>query len=50
MRLIITSNVRTWRNCTQEAAQMNSVRTLLPRFEAKIQRVLDRMWGTKELE
>jgi len=29
-----------------EAAQMDSVRSLLPRFEAKIQRVLDRVWGT----
>jgi hypothetical protein len=28
-----------------EAAQMDSVRALLPRFEAKIQRVLDRVWG-----
>ena len=28
-----------------EAAQMESVRALLPRFEAKIQRVLDRVWG-----
>ncbi len=27
-----------------EAAQMDSVRALLPRFEAKIQRVLDRVW------
>ncbi len=29
-----------------EAAQLDSVRALLPRFEAKIQRVLDRVWGT----
>ena len=29
-----------------EAAQMDAVRALLPRFEAKIQRVLDRVWGT----
>ena len=28
-----------------EAAQMKAVRSLLPRFEAKIQRVLDRLWG-----
>ncbi len=28
-----------------EAAQMDSVRSLLPRFEAKIQRILDRVWG-----
>jgi type I restriction enzyme M protein len=28
-----------------EAAQMDSVRSLLPRFEGKIQRVLDRVWG-----
>jgi len=28
-----------------EAAQMEMVRALLPRFEAKIQRVLDRVWG-----
>lgn len=28
-----------------EAAQMDSVRALLPRFEAKIQRVLARVWG-----
>ena len=31
-----------------EAAQMEAVRALLPRFEAKIQRVLDRVWGTSE--
>ena len=29
-----------------EVAQMDSVRALLPRFEAKIQRILDRVWGT----
>jgi hypothetical protein len=29
-----------------EAAQMEAVRGLIPRFEAKIQRVLDRVWGT----
>jgi type I restriction enzyme S subunit len=29
-----------------EATQMKTVRALLPRFEAKIQRVLDRVWGT----
>ena len=28
-----------------EAAQMEAVRSLLPRFEAKIQRVLARVWG-----
>ena len=28
-----------------EAAQMEAVRGLIPRFEAKIQRVLDRVWG-----
>ncbi|MBI3413792.1 MAG: restriction endonuclease subunit S, partial [Verrucomicrobia bacterium] len=28
-----------------EVAQMEAVRSLLPRFEAKIQRVLDRVWG-----
>ncbi len=28
-----------------EAAQLDSVRGLLPRFEAKIQRVLARVWG-----
>ena len=28
-----------------EAAQLEAVRALLPRFEAKIQRVLDRVWG-----
>ena len=28
-----------------EAAQMETVRSLLPRFEAKIKRVLDRVWG-----
>jgi len=28
-----------------EAMQMEAVRSLLPRFEAKIQRVLDRVWG-----
>ncbi len=27
------------------AAQMEAVRSLLPRFEAKIQRVLARVWG-----
>ncbi len=29
-----------------EAAQMDSVRGLIPRFEAKIQRVLDGVWGS----
>lgn len=29
-----------------EAAQMEAVRSLIPRFEGKIQRVLDRVWGT----
>ena len=29
-----------------EAAQMEAVRSLLPHFEAKIQRVLDRVWQT----
>jgi restriction endonuclease S subunit len=33
-----------------EAAQMETVRALLPRFEAKIQRVLDRVWGNGEPE
>ena len=28
-----------------EAVQMEAVRSLLPRFEAKIQRVLERVWG-----
>jgi len=28
-----------------EAAQMEAVRSLVPVFEAKIQRVLDRVWG-----
>ena len=28
---------------------MEAVRSLIPRFEAKIQRVLDRVWGTQEL-
>lgn len=28
------------------AAQTEAVRSRLPRFEAKIQRVLDRVWGT----
>jgi hypothetical protein len=27
---------------------MEAVRSLLPRFAAKIQRVLDRVWGTSE--
>lgn len=29
-----------------EAAQMETVRALIPKFETKIQRVLDRVWGT----
>jgi type I restriction enzyme M protein len=29
-----------------EAVQMDTVRSLIPRFEAKIQRVLDRVWGS----
>jgi type I restriction enzyme M protein len=33
-----------------EAAQMEAVRSLLPHFEAKIQRVLDRVWGSSEPE
>jgi hypothetical protein len=28
-----------------EAAQMEAARALIPRFEAKIQSVLDRVWG-----
>lgn len=32
-----------------EAARLEAVRSLLPRFEAKIQLVLDRVWG-KESE
>ena len=31
-----------------EAAQIEAVRALLPRYEAKIQRVLARVWGTGE--
>ena len=31
-----------------EAAQMEAVRSLIPRFEAKIQRVLDGVWGNQE--
>ena len=30
-----------------EAAQIESVRALIPRYEAKIQRLLARVWGTK---
>jgi type I restriction enzyme M protein len=33
-----------------EAAQMEAVRALLPRFEAKIQGVLDRVWGNNGTE
>ena len=33
-----------------EAAQMDAVRSLIPRFEAKIQRVLDRVWGNNGTE
>ena len=33
-----------------EAAQMDGVRSLIPHFEAKIQRVLDRVWGNSEPE
>ncbi len=29
-----------------EAAQIEAVRALLPRYEARIQRVLARVWGT----
>jgi type I restriction enzyme S subunit len=29
-----------------ESAQIDAVRALIPRFEAKIQRVMDRVWGT----
>jgi hypothetical protein len=28
-----------------ESAQIDAVRTLIPRFEAKIQGVMDRVWG-----
>ena len=31
-----------------EAAQIEAARTLIPRFEAKIQRVLDQVWGNEE--
>lgn len=34
----------------EETAQMKVVRSLLPRFEAKIKRVLDRVWGDNEAE
>lgn len=30
-----------------EAAQIEAVRALVPRYEAKIQRVLARVWGTE---
>jgi type I restriction enzyme S subunit len=30
-----------------EAAQMDTVRSLIPRFEAKIQRVLDQVWNAE---
>ena len=33
-----------------EALQMEAVRALLARFEAKIQRILDRVWGNSEPE
>jgi type I restriction enzyme M protein len=33
-----------------EAMQMDVVRSLLPRFETKIRRVLDRVWGNSEAE
>ncbi len=33
-----------------EWAQMEAVRSLIPRFEAKIQRVLDRVWGSAKDE
>jgi restriction endonuclease S subunit len=33
-----------------EAVQIDAVRSLLPRFEAKIQRVLDRVWGKNNAE
>ena len=33
-----------------EAAQMDSVRALLPRFEAKTQCVLSRRWGNRQEE
>ena len=33
-----------------EAAQIESVRSLIPRFEAKIQSVLDRVWGNNGAE
>jgi hypothetical protein len=32
-----------------EAAQMDSMCALLPRFEAKIQRVLARVWGSNDV-
>ena len=31
-----------------EAAQVEAVRALVPRYEAKIQRLLARVWGTGE--
>ena len=33
-----------------EATQMDSVNALIPKFEAKIQRVLDRLWQTSSGE
>ncbi len=36
-------------NLVTGMSQMEAVRSLIPRFEAKIQRVIDRVWGTQEL-
>ena len=33
-----------------EVAKMEAVRSLVPHFEAKIQRVLDGVWGNNEAE
>jgi hypothetical protein len=43
--LPITEQRRIVAELDAEAAQMEAVRSLLPRFETKIQRVLDRVWG-----
>ena len=47
---IVLKTQRPHRLRPRTSLAMEAVRALLPRFEAKIQRVLDRVWGIGETE
>ena len=46
MRESVPAHHRIVAELDTESAQIEAVRGLIPRFEAKIQRVMDRVWGT----